>query len=71
MAKAEKPESDAVPAPVEQPLTADEFCRRLSVTDRRVELISGFRAHCRATRLDKTTDAAFRKAYAEFCTRPA
>ena len=52
-------------------ITLDEFCARLSVTDKRVEMIGGF--HSDMTRVKKTKgmEADYRAEYQKFITRPA
>ena len=53
------------------PLSLDEFCARLSKTDRRVELIGGFHLAMRERGMLRDTDSAYRRAFAEFLRRPA
>lgn len=55
----------------EFPLTLDEFCTRLSRTDRRVELIGGFEHSERVAGRVKDVESAYAKRYAEFCNKPA
>lgn len=61
------------PAPTEtaQALSLDEFCRRLSVKDRRVELIGGF--FTVETQKGRVHDTAenFAARYAAFLNQPA
>jgi hypothetical protein len=56
------------PAIVEDgfPLTLDEFCARLSNTDKRVELIGGFHHSERAAGHAKDTEAAFQSRFVAF-----
>lgn len=54
----------------EYPITLDEFCRLLSVEDKRVELISGFHAEERARRVIKDTRSAFQERLDKFLRRP-
>ena len=59
----------AVPAPnlsPEIPLSLDEFCRRLSLQDRRATLIGGFHLVMRRAGRLKDTDAAYRAAFSQF-----
>lgn len=55
----------------EYPLTLDEFCQRLSVKDRRVELIGAFEFVERATGREKDTEAAYLTRYEQFINQPA
>ncbi len=57
-------------APADFPLGLDEFCARLSATDKRIELIAGF--HADATRAGTVTDTdnGFRALFAAFAIRP-
>lgn len=71
-----KQESDAEvpvaePTVNEYPLTLAEFCTRLSVDDRRVEMIGAFEhAERRANRV-KDVESAYRARYAAFLNAPA
>ena len=61
-------DESAVPAADE--LTLDEFCVRLSSTDRRPELLSGFHfTETRAQRL-KDTEAAYRERFKAYVNTP-
>lgn len=51
-------------------LTLDEFCTRLSNTDKRVELIGGFAHSERAAGTIKDTEPAFKARFAAFATKP-
>lgn len=51
-------------------LTLDEFCIRLSNTDKRVELIGGFAYSERAAGTIKDTESAFKARFAAFATKP-
>lgn len=66
-----KEEKAAPQEPSEFPLTLDEFCSRLSVSDKRVELIGAF-AHTEtvAGRL-KDTESAYAGRFGEFINQPA
>lgn len=57
-------------APDEFPIDLNEFCARLSGTDRRVELISGF--HHAERSAGRVTDlpSAYTRRFGEFQTRP-
>lgn len=61
-----------MPAPTKQveaqeiPLSLDEFCRRLSLEDRRTVLIGGFHLKMRQAKRGKDTDAAWRAAFDQF-----
>lgn len=75
MAKATQPDAASVSAqsgePAEFPLSLEEFCTRLSVTDKRVELIGAF-AHTetRAGRI-KGLATEYAGRYRAFVTKPA
>lgn len=51
-------------------LPLDEFCARLSKTDRRVELIGGFHADARSRGHLKDVDTGFLRAFENYCNRP-
>jgi hypothetical protein len=75
MAKATQPEAASVPAqpvePAEYPLTLEEFCSRLSATDKRVELIGAFaHAETRAGR-NKGLASEYEARFRAFVTKPA
>lgn len=55
----------------EEPIALDEYCRRLSVTDGRVELIGGFEADERISGHLKSDVSGFDAAFARFVARPA
>ena len=57
-------------APADFPLTLDEFCARLSSTDRRVELIAAFHHNERAAGQMKDTSAAFQNRFVAFQSKP-
>lgn len=67
----EKTAPKAVAAPGDFPLTLDEFCTRLSQSDRRVELIGGFHAHERAAGHTKDVETAFAARFVSFVNQPA
>lgn len=71
--KTTKPAAEAAPAPVADafPLTVDEFCSRLSVSDRRVELIGAFHATEKAAGRVKDLESAFRSRFEAFINSPA
>lgn len=54
----------------EKPAQLNEFCRNLSLTDKRVELIAGF--HSSEVRAGKLTDteSAYSERYAAFADTP-
>jgi hypothetical protein len=58
-------------APTEEALTLDEFCTRLSKTDRRVELIGGFHFDERRAERFKDTESAYRSRFEAFANKPA
>ncbi|MFZ4538513.1 hypothetical protein [Propionivibrio sp.] len=53
------------------PMSLQEFCTRLSSTDRRVELIGGFEHGERVAGRAKDTDAAYSKRFTAFINAPA
>ena len=52
-------------------LTLEEFCARLSGTDRRVELIGAFFKTEQLTGRTKDTEAVFAGRFRAFCNQPA
>ncbi|MBI9086794.1 MAG: hypothetical protein JEZ11_24570 [Desulfobacterales bacterium] len=53
-------------------LTLNEFCRKLSLTDKRVELIGGFHFWMENTqKVAKAAPVQFQKYYTEFINLPA
>lgn len=54
-----------------EPITLDEFCMRLSQTDRRVELIGGFAHSERAAGHFKDLESEFQRRYVAFANQPA
>lgn len=74
MAKTETTEvvaADVAPAETGVPMTLDEFCIRLSVKDKRVELIGGFEHVERLAGRVKDTADGFGKRFADFINQPA
>lgn len=66
------PSEPATPAPAPVPtVPLDEWCRDISRTDKRVELIAGFHHTERAAGRVGDTAAAFASRYAAFATAPA
>jgi hypothetical protein len=64
-----KTEPDAIKVeanPDSFPLSLDEFCARLSLTDKRVELIGGFHHTERAAGHNKDVEAAFKERFIAF-----
>ena len=53
------------------PLTLDEVCSRMSLTDRRVELIGAFHADEKANGRTKDTETAYKARFVAFCKQPA
>lgn len=53
------------------PLALNEFCARLSATDKRVELIGGFHLHCRTKGLNGARESEFRREFGAFAGLPA
>lgn len=65
--------SKAAPAdPVDTsvPLTLEEFCARLSKSDKRVELIGGFFADAKKRGHRKDYDVGFLRAFEAYASRP-
>lgn len=64
-----------LPAAADEParfdLTLQEYCRRLSTRDRRVELIAGFHHEETAAGHLKDSEAAFEARFNTYCTQPA
>lgn len=58
-------------ADAEQELSLDEFCRRASSTDRRVELLGGFHYTEKVAGRLKDTETAYAARFAEFADQPA
>jgi hypothetical protein len=52
-------------------VTLDEFCARLSGTDRRVELIGAFFKGEQAAGSNKDAEAAYSARFVAFCNQPA
>lgn len=52
-------------------MSVDEFCLRLSSTDKRVEMISAFHSGERASGRSMDLETAFAVRYAAFCNAPA
>ena len=52
------------------PLTLDEFCQRLSTTDRRVELIGAFEHMEKRAGHLKDIETAYRSRYEKFVNQP-
>lgn len=59
-------------APVEAPehVTLDEFCTRLSTSDKRVELIGGFHFSEKSAGRIKDAESEFQKRFTAFITKP-
>lgn len=64
-------DTNVVAEPSEFPLTLDEFCSRLSSTDKRVELIGGFYATEKATGRIKDIESRYAARFADFINQPA
>ena len=53
-------------------ITLDEFCKKLSLSDKRVELIGGFFHYMKhQKKMERATAAQFNNEYAAFCKLPA
>lgn len=58
-------------APAEVVITAEEFCKKLSVTDRRVELIGGFFYWVeKEKKITKATEKTFAELFGQFVKMP-
>jgi len=68
---ASAPDAPTPDAPDAFPLAIDEFCARLSVSDRRVELIGAFHAVEKAAGRIKDLESAFAERFAAFVNQPA
>lgn len=64
-------ESPAVVEPTDFPLSLDEFCKRLSATDRRVELIGAFHHVELKDGRTRDTDGNYRARFLAFVNQPA
>ncbi|MEY8688440.1 MAG: hypothetical protein AB9M53_00990 [Leptothrix sp. (in: b-proteobacteria)] len=69
MAKPDTTDAAAAPEAIE--LTLEEFCTRLSVTDKRVELIGGFYSSEKRAGRVKDVETAFAGRFVAFATQPA
>lgn len=63
-------DTDSLPEDSEQELTVDEFCRRLSISDRRVELLGAFHFDEKRNGRVKDTETNFRARFDEFVNKP-
>lgn len=52
-------------------MTLDAFCARLSETERRYALISGFRAAMILEKRTRASEATYRNLFTDFAGRPA
>lgn len=68
-----KKDSNAVDAVEEQdfPLTLEEFCTRLSTTDKRVELIGAFAYTEKQAGRNKDVESGYAKRFTAFINAPA
>ena len=64
-------DASAAAAPDAFPLAIDEFCARLSISDRRVELIGAFHTVEKAAGRVKDLESAFAERFAAFVNQPA
>lgn len=63
-------EATTQPAEAAPVVTLDEFCSRLSQTDRRVELIAGFHASERSSGRTNGAEADFAARFTAFVNKP-
>lgn len=68
--EAENKEAGVVWQEDHYPVTLDEFCRRLSTSDRRVEMIGAFEHVEKSAGRTKDTESAYRGRYEEFINQP-
>lgn len=53
-------------------ITLTEFCKKLSLSDKRVELIGGFFHYMKFTKkVERARAEDFQKQYTDFCNAPA
>lgn len=71
MAKEPAPKATSEKKPVTERVSLDEFCTRLSETEKRYALIAGFAATERKARRVRDTEAAFQARFAAFIKQPA
>lgn len=64
-------EPKAETAAPEITLSLDEFCRRISTKDRRVEMIGAFHHVEKAAKRIRATEPEFQKRFETFCNAPA
>jgi hypothetical protein len=68
----EKPAApEASPAPMEIPLSLDEFCQNFSMQERRVTLLGAFHFEMKRQKRLFDLDSVYRAAFAAFVTAPA
>ncbi|MFL5900877.1 MAG: hypothetical protein ACJ75S_06725 [Solirubrobacterales bacterium] len=65
------PVAEAPASPDEFELTLAEACQRISIEDRRVEMIGAFHASEKAAGRSKDLESAYRERFAAFCNAPA
>lgn len=70
MAK-QAPSENPAPAETIDAVTLDEFCLRLSQTDRRVEMIGGFHSDEKRAGRVKDAESAYSARYQAFVHKPA
>lgn len=70
MASSKTPEVPTQVEPKVFPISLDEFCSRLSATDKRVELIGGFHHDQRSVGNLTATEAEFLELFTQFAQRP-
>ena len=58
------------PVDTGEALTLDEFCARLSKSDKRVELIGGFYSDAKKRGQNKDFDVGFLRAFESYAARP-
>lgn len=68
---AKETDVSVVGEPNEFPLTLDEFCARLSTTDKRVELIGAFHSIEKVAGRVKDLESAYATRFSAFINQPA
>lgn len=58
------------PAPMPEKVTIEEFCTRLSLVDKRVELIAGFEYTERSAGRIKDVESEYQSRFTAFATKP-
>lgn len=62
---------EMAPVPSDFPVTLDEFCTRLSLADKRVELIGAFHSTEKAAKRVRDTESNYAARFSAFINQPA